>query len=153
MLDVNGNARIRSIGSGAYVGPVNRSSDGTLTTATSDIHFKENIEPLDNSLDAILNLRGVSFTWISDPGMGRRVGFIAQEVEKVIPELVFTNPADGYKGVNYSEMSAVIVEAMKDQQKQIEAAKQENIQLKSELKSIKEKMEQIERLLVKSGVK
>ena len=66
--------------------------------------------------------------------MGNRIGFIAQEVEKVVPELVFTNPEDGYKGVNYDEMTAVLVEAIKEQQKVIEQLKAEVEELKSKVK-------------------
>jgi len=129
-LDVNGTVRIRSIGSGAYSTNVNRAADGTLTTATSDIRMKQDISTLENSLSNVLKLRGVSFVWKKEPSMGKRIGFIAQEVEQVIPELVFTNDVDGYKGVNYSEMTAVLVEAVKEQQKQIEA-------LKAELEALK----------------
>jgi hypothetical protein len=142
MLDVNGNARFRFIGSGAYVGAVNRTSDGSLTYATSDIRSKENINTLNNSLHSVMNLRGISFTWENEPEMGKRIGFIAQEVEQVIPELVFTNPADGLKGVNYAEMTAVLVEAMKEQQHQIEF-------YKSQLQSLQEEVEQIKAMLVK----
>ncbi|MCO5252177.1 MAG: tail fiber domain-containing protein [Candidatus Kapabacteria bacterium] len=120
-LDVNGNARFRSISSGAYAGVVNRTSDGTLTTATSDIRFKENIETLENSLERVMQLRGVSFTWKSNPEYGTRIGFIAQEFENVMPELSFTNPADGYMGINYAEMTAVLAEAIKEQQQLIES--------------------------------
>jgi len=133
-LDVNGTVRVRSIGSGAYFGVVNRTSDGTLTTATSDIRLKENISTLAGSLAKVVSLRGVNFTWKSEPEMGNRIGFIAQEVEKVVPELVFTNPEDGYKGVNYAEMTAVLVEAIKEQQKVIEQLKAEVEELKSKVK-------------------
>jgi len=138
-LDVVGNARIRSIASGAYYGVVNRTSDGTLTTATSDVRMKENIRTLQGGLDKIMQLRGVSFTWKTNPEYGIRIGFIAQEVEKVIPELVFTNPADGYKGVNYAEMNAVLVEAIKEQQELIEGLKEENNNLTSEITLMKNK--------------
>jgi hypothetical protein len=131
-LDVNGNARFRAIGSGAYSGVVNRTSDGTLTTATSDERLKENICKLQNNLDKVMLLQGVSFTWKSDPEYGRRIGFIAQEFEKVVPELVFTNEFDGYKGINYAELTAVIVEAIKEQQEIIEYLKTENDRLKAE---------------------
>lgn len=57
-LDVDGNARIRSIGSGAYAGPVNRMADGTLTTATSDLRLKENVRTLQGGLEKIMRLRG-----------------------------------------------------------------------------------------------
>ncbi|PLX11545.1 MAG: hypothetical protein C0597_14910 [Marinilabiliales bacterium] len=123
MLDVAGNARFRLIESGAYQGALNYTSDGRLTTSTSDIRLKENIKTLENSLDKILRLRGVNFTWKSDPELGARIGFIAQEVEKVIPELVFENEVDGYKGVNYEEMSAVLVEAIKEMKTENEELK------------------------------
>jgi len=135
-LDVNGNARIRSIGSGAYAGVVNRTSDGTLTTATSDGRLKENVNTLSNSLEKVMQLNGVTFTWKSNPEYGTRIGFIAQEFEKVIPELVFTNDVDGYKGINYAEVSAVLVEAMKEQQQQIEDQQKEIDELKALVNSL-----------------
>ena len=146
-LDVNGNARFRTIGSGAYAGAVNRTSDGTLTTASSDIRLKENIAPLQNSLNRILQLRGVNFTWKSNPEYGTRIGFIAQEFEEVIPELVFTNEVDGYKGINYAEVSAVLVEAIKEQQQMIEDLKAENIRLKAESSDFNQRLEKLEALL------
>jgi hypothetical protein len=132
-LDVNGNARFRSIASDAYFGVLNRKSDGTLTTATSDIRLKENIENLNNSLEKVMQLRGVSFTWKTNPEYGTRIGFVAQEFEKVIPELVFTNEVDGYKGINYAEVTAVLVEALKE--------------LKTENDLLKKRLEQIEVLI------
>jgi hypothetical protein len=151
-LDVNGNARIRSIGSGTYLGPVNRTSDGTLTTSTSDVRMKENIKTLSGSLSSVLKLRGVSFTWISEPQMGKRIGLIAQEVEQILPELVFTNDVDGYKGVNYAEISAVLVEAVKEQQSLIEGLTKENQTLRdkvSELEKLKLEVEMIKSMLTK----
>jgi hypothetical protein len=132
-LDVNGNARFRSIASDAYYGVLNRKSDGTLTTATSDIRLKENIENLNNSLEKVMQLRGVSFTWKTNPEYGTRIGFIAQEFEKVIPELVFTNEVDGYKGINYAEVTAVLVEAIKE--------------LKTENDLLRKRLEQLEVLI------
>src|SRR5262249_17806806 len=63
---------------------------------SSDRRYKTNIHTFDNALDAILNLRGVTFDWNRDAfpdrnfSDGRQIGFIAQEVEKVLPELVST---------------------------------------------------------------
>jgi len=135
-LDVNGNARIRSIGSGAYAGVVNRTADGTLTTATSDGRLKENVQTLTKSLEKVMQLHGVTFTWKKNPEYGTRIGFIAQEFEKVIPELVFTNEVDGYKGINYAEVSAVLVEAIKEQQKQIQDQQKEIDELKALISSL-----------------
>ncbi|MBS3999186.1 MAG: tail fiber domain-containing protein [Desulfobulbaceae bacterium] len=146
-LDVNGNARFRSIGSGAYFGVVNRTSDGTLTTATSDIRFKENILTLENSLERVKQLRGVSFTWKSNPEYGTRIGFIAQEFEKVVPELVFTNPDDGFMGINYAEMTAVLVEAMKEQQTIIDEQNKRILNQQNEIDELKLKYEKLFQLL------
>lgn len=48
--------------------------------------------------------------------LGKRIGLIAQEVERVAPELVFTNEADGLKGVHYPETTALLLEAIRQQQ-------------------------------------
>src|SRR5205085_126939 len=90
----------------------------------SDARYKTNIATFDNALDTILNLRGVTFDWKRDdyPGMnfsdGKQIGFLAQEVEKVLPELVTTD-RKGYKSVAYANVVPVLVEAVKTQQKQI----------------------------------
>lgn len=83
-----------------------------------------------------MQLNGVTFTWKSNPEYGTRIGFIAQEFEKVIPELVFTNEVDGYKGINNAEVSAVLVEAIKEQQKQIQDQQKEIDELKALVSSL-----------------
>jgi hypothetical protein len=120
VLDVNGNGRFRAIGSTASAGALHYTANGTLTTNTSDQRLKENIEPLTNSLDKILQLSGVTYNWIGQEG--KRIGMIAQEVEKVIPELVFTNnnTEDKIKGIHQDNLTAVLVEAIKEQQKIID---------------------------------
>lgn len=123
-LDVNGNARFRNISSTAYSAPVNQKSDGTLTSATSDARLKKDIEPIENALGKVLALRGVTFHWRDEDEPGRRIGMIAQEVEDVLPEAVFTNPNDGYKGVLYGETVSVLIEAMKEQQAEIARLRQ-----------------------------
>jgi hypothetical protein len=137
MLDVNGNARFRAVGSGTYASSLAITSDGTLTTSTSDINMKKNIEPICSALQKVLDMNGVYFSWRNDNLNNRRVGFIAQEMEKVLPEVVFTNPVDGLKGINYPEITAVLAQAVKEQQQQIESTKQENQQLRSELDELK----------------
>jgi len=97
----------------------------TLTTlCSSDVRFKRDVESLENPLDNILNLNGVSYHWNTDVFTKRgftedkQIGLIAQEVEEVLPELVQTD-ADGYKSVDYQSLSAVLIEAIKEQQKAI----------------------------------
>jgi hypothetical protein len=116
MLDVNGNARLRSVGSGSYFSSLNITSDGTLTTSTSDVRMKKNIVTITDALQKVLDLNGVSFSWKNDSSNSRRLGFIAQEMERVLPEVVFTNPVDGLKGINYPEITALLAQAMKEQQ-------------------------------------
>jgi Chaperone of endosialidase len=104
---------------------------------SSDARFKTNITPIANPLQKVLALRGVHFNWntsafpqrmFSDK---RTLGFIAQEVEKVLPEIVQTeNTTEGYKSVQYDKVVALLVEAMKEQQKQINQLKRELIKLK-----------------------
>lgn len=99
----------------------------------SDIRLKKDIHPLENSLDKVLNLQGVSFTWNKEVSsyVGRirenDIGFIAQEVEKVIPELITeTTVSDldySIKNVDYDRLIPVLVEAIKEQQQQIEDLK------------------------------
>jgi hypothetical protein len=122
-LDVEGNARFRNVGSDPYGFNLNITSDGTLTTTSSDIRLKENVEPLNNSLEKLLQLSGVTYSWIGQEE--KRIGFIAQEVEKVIPELVFTNnnTEDKIKGIHLDNITAVLVEAIKEQQKIIDELK------------------------------
>jgi hypothetical protein len=139
MLDVSGNARIRSIASGTYLGVVNRTADGTLTTSTSDVRLKENVTTLSDGLNKVVQLRGVNFNWKSDENKTTKIGFIAQEVQKVLPELVFVNPTDGYYGVNYAEMTAVLVEAVKEQQTQIERLNNLNQQLLERITKLENK--------------
>lgn len=87
----------------------------------SDRRFKKNIEPLQTALDKILHLKGVSYEWKekSGVGKGRDIGFIAQDVESVLPELVHTDN-NGYKSVAYDKITPVLVEAIKEQQKALE---------------------------------
>lgn len=92
---------------------------------TSDIRFKKNIDPIADALTKILKAEGVSYEWKSeefpDKGFdkGKHYGVIAQEMERAIPEVVSTLQ-DGSKNVAYTEIIPVLIEAIKEQQKQIE---------------------------------
>ena len=88
--------------------------------STSDANLKTNVETLTGSLDAVKSLRGVSFDWLENGGS--EIGVIAQEVEDVLPDVVNTNE-DGIKSVKYGNMVAVLIEAMKEQQAQIDELK------------------------------
>lgn len=95
---------------------------------SSDITLKENIQPINNALDKVLQLNGVSFDW-KESGKSS-LGVIAQEVEGVFPELVHTNEATGLKSVEYGNLVAPLIEAIKEQQKQIDELKKQVDELK-----------------------
>jgi hypothetical protein len=90
-------------------------------TAFSDIRVKENIRPIENALQKVVNSRGVMYDRI-DTGEKNGIGFIAQELEIQIPDLVKSDD-NGFKSVKYQNMVAVLTEAIKEQQKQIEELK------------------------------
>ena len=153
MLDVAGNACFRGVTSGTFANNLNIMSDGTLTTSTSDISLKENIFQIPDALGSLVKLRGVYFSWKNDPTGTRQMGMIAQEVEPLVPEIVFTNPVDGLKGINYSQATALLVEAIKEQQHQIESYKSENDNLKSQVQILQEEVEQIKSMLAKGDTR
>ena len=85
-------------------------------TAFSDARVKENIETIPNALDKVLSLRGVTYNKISESKSS--MGVVAQELLEVIPEVVHENE-DGMYSVAYGNIVAVLIEAMKEQQEQI----------------------------------
>jgi len=90
----------------------------------SDARYKTNITTFEKALDCILSLRGVTFDWRKNEfkdlkfPSDRQVGFIAQEVELALPEVVITDNR-GYKSVAYTSVIPILVEAVKQQQAQI----------------------------------
>jgi hypothetical protein len=108
-------------------------SNGACTP--SDFRYKKNINPLNNALSNILKLNGVSYLYRKDEFPDQQfsdknqIGLIAQDVEALYPEMVFTDEK-GYKSVDYAKLTPVLVEAIKEQQSRIE--KLELLVLKTE---------------------
>ena len=96
--------------------------------ACSDVRYKTDIEPLADSLNKVLAMHGMRYQWNQEAfpnhGFGEepQVGFIGQEVENICPEIVSTD-SEGYKYLDYSRMTPVLVEAIKEQQEIIEQQK------------------------------
>jgi hypothetical protein len=90
---------------------------------TSAMAFKENITPISNALDSILNLRGVSYDR-KDKSEINESGLIAEEVNEILPSLVTKDDQGNPYGVKYTKLVAYLIEAIKDQQKQIDDLKQ-----------------------------
>ena len=92
-------------------------------TESSMREMKDNIEPIENILPAVMQLQGVSFDWKKDKDNDKRsnhYGFIAEDVNKVLPNLVSYSEEGKPTGVQYSKMTAVLLEAIKEQQVQID---------------------------------
>ena len=106
-------------------------SNDVVAFSTSDKRLKENIKPLDSALDKVLQISGVEFDWKElteeekktiHGNEGHDVGVIAQEIEEVLPEVVTTRDS-GYKAVKYEKIVPLLIEAIKEQQQQIEELK------------------------------
>ena len=98
--------------------------------STSDVRLKKDIVDLSGALDKVNKLHGVTFKWKADPKERDVLGFIAQEVEEVVPELTREDER-GYLTVNYLGSTALLVEAVKEQQKMIEQLQYEVANLKA----------------------
>lgn len=137
------------------------SATADVIAYSSDERLKENIKPIENAVDKVKQLNGVTFDWNDkseelgfEPSTKLNdVGVIAQEVEKIFPQLVHLAPFDigsdeegntisksgeDYKTVNYSRLTPVLIEAIKEQQVTVETQQKEIDQLKSELKAIRD---------------
>lgn len=132
--------------SGLALGPVLLTVQGNVVAngnvLTSDRRFKDNIRPVESALDKIRQLQGSTYTFRTEEfkeynfGQGTQYGFIAQDVEKVIPEIVakFDN---GYYGINYTSLIPVLTEAIKEQDQIITAQKTEIDEMKSEIAELR----------------
>ena len=136
---------------------------------TSDRRLKEDIVTLPDALTKVLQLRGVNFVWRNTKE--KTVGFIAQEVEAIYPELVKTDQQSGFKAVQYGNIVAILVEALKQENKERvdaqmrceqdvkevkravasvdEKSTQRMQQLEKENKDLKSRLERLEKLLLK----
>lgn len=93
--------------------------------ACSDLKFKKDIRPISGALDAVSHLNGVRYSWKREEfperqfGSERQVGLIAQEVKDILPEAV-TLQSDGYYTIDYSRLTPLLLEAIKELKKQNE---------------------------------
>jgi hypothetical protein len=115
-------------------------SSGTITP--SDFRYKKDILDIANPLEKVKQLRGVTYNLRSSefPEMQfdtkEQIGLIAQEVEKVLPNVVHTS-SNGYKGVEYEKIVPLLIEGMKEQQKQIDQQNKISIAQQKEIDELK----------------
>ncbi|MCB2376396.1 tail fiber domain-containing protein [Hymenobacter sp. BT635] len=127
--------------------------------SASDVRFKQNIRPLGGALATVLALRGVRYQWnalgVQHGGTAgaEQVGVLAQEIEKVYPELVSTD-AQGYKAVNYAQLTPVLLEALKELHAQLSTQTQRAEQARAAqqadhaaLQSLQQQLHQLQQAL------
>jgi Chaperone of endosialidase len=112
------------------------SANGTIQT--SDFRLKKEINDLNYGLKEVMQLRPVRYNWISN-GNGDKIGLIAQEVKEIVPEVVVGNEQEELLGMNYAELVPVLINAIKEQQQQIDSIekKVEAIEKKNQKKAKK----------------
>jgi len=109
-----------------YVTGTIKASDDIVAYASSDERLKDDIQPIKNPIEKINSISGNSFVWKEekqDIYKGKDYGVIAQEIEKVLPELVHTKE-DGYKSVKYDKIIPLLIEGIKDLNREVLELKQ-----------------------------
>ena len=100
-----------------------RATNDVVAYYSSDKRLKDNLIKIGNPLDKISQLNGYEFDWIAKEGIheneGHDVGVIAQEVEKVLPEVVQTRES-GYKAVKYEKIVPLLIESIKELKQRVE---------------------------------
>ncbi len=144
-LDVNGNIAV-----------------GGTTVHTSDLRLKREIAYLENPLEKLLELEGVTYFWKDhNKDQHRQIGVIAQDVQKQFPEAIYENQETGFLSVNYSGLIAPIIESIKviyskvmgnsdindGQNREIASLKEENEKMMNELEEVKKRNQKLEAYL------
>lgn len=115
------------------VSTIVRGNVTVTTTGVSSRRWKMNIKPIEDALSKVRKLRGVSFDW-KDSGR-RDIGLIAEEVGKIVPEVVtYEDNGVDAKGLDYAHLMALMIEAVKEQQRMIEEQRKEIQELKAAAK-------------------
>jgi len=134
-VTARGTSTNQSLSTGSLTVTGSITATGEITAYySSDERLKENVAVIQNPLEKLLSIRGVNFDWTEDYINSRGgedgyfvrkqdIGVIAQEIEKVLPEVV-AKKDDGYKAVRYEKIVPLLIEAIKEQQSQIEELKE-----------------------------
>lgn len=119
---------------------------------SSDIRWKRNISAITGALDRVSRLRGVNFEWRRQEypeqnfTEGNQIGFIAQEVSEVLPEVVMQRK-DGFYSVDYAKLTPILVEAIKEQQRTIESQERELSVLHDETTNLESRFAELKALV------
>lgn len=123
LLNDQGGWSVRCYSGGGYGGALTGSwtASGDLI-AYSDARVKTNVATIENALEKVLQLRGVTYVRTDGEDHSEKIGVIAQEIREILPQVVHEQ-TDGMLGVSYGNIVGVLIEAIKEQQKEIEELK------------------------------
>jgi hypothetical protein len=111
--------------SGTTRGSVSITTTGTTYNTTSDARLKTDIEPIDHATDMLMAMNPVSHRWKADPDADAVVGFIAQEMQEIVPEAVSGDAdSDEMMSMDYGRITPVLVAALQDAHNKIEQLEQ-----------------------------
>ncbi|MCG3166701.1 MAG: hypothetical protein POELPBGB_02481 [Bacteroidia bacterium] len=150
IVNDDGNVGIGGASNASYKLTITGKVKSTGINETSDARLKMNFAAIDGALNKVLSMNGKYYNWRTEEypnkGLesGRQVGVIAQEIEKILPEVVTTGD-DGFKAVEYSHIVPVLIEAIKEQQKIIDGQNSTISDLKASLKNILNRVNIIEK--------
>ncbi len=113
----------------------------------SDLRLKTNIVTIPSALSKVMKLRGVNFSWkdTESPEKGTRMGFIAQEVEPIVPEVV--NKDGDLYSMQYAPMTALLVEAIKEQQAKIDELTKKQKQSEVKIEELTTRIQRLEKII------
>ncbi len=146
----NGNVGIGTDAPG-YKLQVGELADGSEARANawntlSDERWKTQLRPIKQPVEKLLSLNGYYYYWKDGKDKSRQVGLSAQEVERVLPEVVSTD-GEGYKSIDYGKLSALLIEAMKDQQNSMVDQQLVIATQQEQIKELQAQMAEVKRLL------
>ncbi|MBQ4821715.1 tail fiber domain-containing protein [Aquimarina sp. MMG016] len=150
-IENNGNIGIGVTGT-SYKLQVGSSGDGTEARANSwntfsDRRWKTDFKVIQNAIQKIQAINGYYYKWKNKPDTTTQVGVIAQEIEAVLSEVVSTD-AQGYKSVDYSKLTALLIEGIKSQQKSIQSQHQRIKNLEIDGQNMKKEVAEIKAMLM-----
>jgi hypothetical protein len=108
------------------------------------MRWKEEIRPIENALERVMQLRGYHFRWKPEYGGTEDIGFLAEEVARVVPEVVSYEPDGQVAGMDYSRLTALLVEALKQH---VRTQEQVNARLQQENAELRQRVERLESLV------
>jgi len=145
----NGNVGIGTTSPSQRFTVYNGFTTGTYTTAgwlhSSDARLKTNISQIDNALDKVLQMDGVYFDW-KDKDEKQQVGLIAQDMEKVLPEVV-NQDDQGFYSVSYGGVVPVLIEAIKEQQENIKEQQEIINSMQDQNEDLQKRLDKLEKMI------